>query len=98
MSYTTDQILELLKSHKALLEEKYALSELGLFGSFARGDFRDDSDIDILVDFSKEIGGFNYIRLAHEFEDIFRHKIDLVIRRAVKANYLPFVERYLLHV
>ncbi|MXV16544.1 nucleotidyltransferase family protein [Hufsiella ginkgonis] len=96
--YTRERIIDILQQHKAALIRKYPISELGLFGSFARGDYREDSDIDILVDFNDRIDGFDYIRLAHEFEDIFQHKIDMVSRRGIKAGYLPYVERTLIHV
>jgi uncharacterized protein len=98
MMYTRDKIISILKEHKPALLKKYPISEIGLFGSFARGDQHGESDIDILVDFKDQIDGFDYIRLAHEFEDIFHHKIDLVSRRGIKPQYLPFVERNLIHV
>ncbi|MDF3077509.1 MAG: polymerase subunit beta [Sphingobacteriaceae bacterium] len=96
--YTKESILGLLKQQKAILQKKYPISELALFGSFARGDNNENSDIDILVDFNNHIGGFEFIRLAHELEDLFRHKVDVVSRRGIKPQYLPFVERNLIHV
>ena len=96
--YTKEEIIAILKKNKPALSAKYPISELGLFGSFARGDYHEQSDIDILVDFDGRIDGFDYIRLAHEFEDLFRHKIDMVSRKGIKPQYLPFVERNLIHV
>ena len=96
--YTTGQILNMLKTKKPQLLEKYPISELGLFGSYARGDFNEQSDIDILVDFHSRIDGFEYIRLAHELEDTFRQKIDIVSRKGIKPQYLPYVEKNLIHV
>jgi hypothetical protein len=96
--YTRDEVIEILKQNKPALIAKYPISELGLFGSFARGDYDERSDIDILVDFNGQIDGFDYIRLAHEFEDLFGHKIDMVSRRGIKPQYLPFVERSLINV
>lgn len=96
--YSTAQIIGILKKQKPALEKKYAVSELGLFGSYARGDFNEQSDIDILVDFDQRIDGFDYIRLAHELEDVFNSRIDLVSRKGIKPGYLPFVEKSLIHV
>ena len=96
--HAVSQILEKLKEIKPGLEERYALSELGLFGSFARGEFNESSDIDILVDFNRPIDGFEYIRLAHELEDLFLCKVDLVSRGGVKEQYLPYIENSLIHV
>lgn len=96
--YTTSQILTILKEKKASLQKKYPLSELGIFGSYARGDFNEESDIDILVDFNGRIDGFEYIRLAHELEDSFDQRIDVVSRKGIKPQYLPYVEKSLIHV
>jgi uncharacterized protein len=96
--YSTVQILEILKNRKPDLQKRYPISELGLFGSYARGDFNENSDIDILVDFNNRIDGFDYIRLAHELEDALKYKIDLVSRRGIKARYLSFVEQNLIHI
>jgi len=97
--YTKEEILELLRSKKPELQEKYSVSELGLFGSFARGDFHQQSDIDILVDFSSGVDGFEFIRLAHELEDLFNHhKVDVVSRGGIKKTFLPYIEKNLIHV
>lgn len=96
--YTTNQILAILREKKEYLQKKYPISELGIFGSYARGDFNEKSDIDILVDFDKRIDGFEYIRLAHELEDTFKQKVDVVSRRGIKPRYLPYVEKSLIHV
>lgn len=81
--YNTQQIVNILKSQKKELEKKYPISELALFGSYARGDNHEYSDIDILVDFNGRIG-IEFISLAHELEDIFNTKIDLVSRKGIK--------------
>lgn len=96
--YTTNQILAILKEKKEYLQKRYPISELGIFGSYARGDFNEKSDIDILVDFNERIDGFKFIRLAHELEDTFNQKVDLVSRKGIKPRYLPFVEKSLIHV
>lgn len=79
------------------MEQRYPISELALFGSFARGDNTETSDIDILVDFNDSIG-LSFISLAHELEDTFKTKVDLVSRKGIKERYLPFVEKNLIHI
>ena len=87
----------MLKESKPVLQKKYPISELGLFGSFARGDYNEHSDIDILVDFNGSIG-IGFISLANDLEDIFKKKVDLVSRKGIKPKYLPYVEKNLIHV
>lgn len=96
--YNTKQIIKILEPPQKELEKKYPISEMGLFGSFARGDYNENSDIDILVDFDGRIDGFDYIRIAHHLEDAFKQKIDLISRKGIKAKYIPFVENNLIHV
>lgn len=96
--YNTVEILQILKNKKVELEKKFPISELALFGSYARGDNHHGSDIDILIDFNDNIDGFDYIRIAHELEDALKSKVDLVSRKGIKTQYLPFVEKNLLHV
>ena len=50
---TTDEILELLRQFKSVAGEKYGIEQLALFGSAARGEQREDSDIDICVKFTQ---------------------------------------------
>ncbi|HVW12332.1 MAG TPA: nucleotidyltransferase family protein [Mucilaginibacter sp.] len=95
--YNTEQILTILRDKKPELKSKYPISELDLFGSYARGDYDERSDIDILVDFNGRIG-IGFIHLAHDLEDIFNTKVDLVSRKGIKPSYLPFVEKSLIHV
>ena len=59
--------------------------------SYARGYFNKESDIDILINFSDRINGFDYIMIAHELEDTFHTKIYLVSRKGIQLKYLPFV-------
>ena len=48
-----DEVLDVLREHKATLAQRFGVSELALFGSFARDQATDDSDVDILVRFDK---------------------------------------------
>ena len=91
------KIISKLRKIKPELLRRYPISELGLFGSYARGDNNNESDIDILVDFDQTIG-IGFIHLAHDLEDAFKIKVDLVSRKGIKAKYLPYVEKNLIHV
>ena len=95
--YTTDEILQILRTKKSELKKKYPISELGIFGSYASGSYTAASDIDILVDFDKQVG-IEFIQLAHDLEDMFHVKVDLVSRKGIKPRYLTVVEKNLIHV
>lgn len=71
---------------------KYRVRRLALFGSVLRGDFRPDSDVDLLVEFrpDAEPGLFEVVRMQDDLENLLGRKVDLVERAAVEAsrNYL----------
>ena len=78
-------ILSKLKELKPELHEKYAVSEIGLFGSFSNDSYTDDSDIDIIVELERPIG-WKFFTLEIYLEKIFGRKIDLVTKNALKEQ------------
>ena len=76
-----------LEEKKSYLEENFHIKEIGIFGSFIRGEQTASSDIDILVDFEKgHKDFFNYMRLKYYLEELLERKVDLVIKNAVKSR------------
>jgi len=95
--YTLENIIKTLRQHKPELLRKYPISGLGVFGSYARGEATEQSDIDIAVDINGPMG-LNFIAMADEIEGFFGIKVDVVPRRSIKAHYLPFVEKDIVYV
>ena len=60
-----------------------------LFGSYARGEEREDSDVDILVDFDDHVGLLKHVNIMYGLEDIIGKRVDLV----TNGTLLPFAER-----
>jgi len=90
-------IKQILTALKPELRRKYHVASLGLFGSVVRGDFGPESDVDILVDFSKPIG-IEFIDLADRLERVLNKKVDLVSKKGVKPTYLKFIESDIVYV
>lgn len=86
-----------LSEHRSALLRRYPIRALGIFGSFARGDARPGSDIDILVEFTEPVG-FEVADLAMELEALLEHEVDLVSRGAISDRLLPYVEKDLVNV
>jgi len=95
--YTLDTIVEKLRNYKPELQRKYPISNLGVFGSYARGEATENSDIDIAVEISGPMG-LNFIAMANEIEDLFGIKVDVVPKRSIKPGYLPYVEKDIVYV
>lgn len=97
MKYSREYIIKRLKQLKPSLQRRYSISELALFGSVARGEHADTSDIDILVDFNGTIG-MGFFKLANELEDEFQAQVDVVSRKGIKPHYLPYIESSLIQI
>ena len=92
-----ENITNILKANKLNLLAKYHLKSIGIFGSFTREDFKNDSDIDILIDYEQPIG-IEFIDLAEELEKILNLKVDLVSKNGVKPKYLEEIQKDLVYV
>ena len=95
--YTLQSILQTLRQHKPELQRKYPVSTIGVFGSYARGDATDKSDIDIAVEISETMG-LDFIAMADEIEDLFGMKTDVVPMRSIKPEYLQYVKKDIVYV
>jgi len=83
---TCRRIAEKLKKRKGQLIRKYDLSEIGLFGSFVRGEQTKSSDLDVLVEFKKTPDFFKFLELEGYLEDYLNLKVDLVRKKAIRSE------------
>jgi predicted nucleotidyltransferase len=90
-------IEKILIDNKSRLISKYHLKFIGIFGSFTRDDFTEESDIDILIDYEQPIG-IEFIDLAEELEKILNHKVDLVSKKGIKPKYFKEIQKELVYV
>ncbi len=81
-----DQIIKKLKEIKPIIESKYSVKNLEVFGSYIRGEQRKGSDLDILVEFSKTIDLFKYIELENYLSEKLGVKVDLVMKDTLKPR------------
>src|ERR1035437_10699727 len=81
-----EQIANVLKASKPLLFQKYHLKEIGIFGSYVRNEQKNESDLDVLVDYDKTPGLFSFVRLENELSKLLRIKVDLVMKSALKPH------------
>jgi len=83
---TLDEIKNILKSHKVKLKERYGVKEIGIFGSYARGEQTEKSDLDILVDFYELSDVFDLLRLERSLRRLLRCKVDVVRKQAIRKE------------
>ncbi len=82
-----DEIKEKLKALKPVLEEKYKVKNIGIFGSYAKGTPTKKSDLDVLVEFKEAISLIKFVELKHFLEkQLGIRKVDLVSKPALKPR------------
>ncbi|WP_448374347.1 nucleotidyltransferase family protein [Fervidobacterium sp.] len=87
-----EDILKILTEQKQYLVQNFGVEEIALFGSYARGEESEESDIDILVQFKEGYKTFdNYMDLKFYFEELFGKTVDLVIKSAIKPRLKPYI-------
>jgi len=95
---TADGILGALAEHRERIRS-LGVRRIGVFGSFARGEEREESDIDILIEFEEGGRSFDtYMDLKFFLEDLFGRKVDLVDRDAIKPALAPHILRSVRYV
>ena len=87
----SETILATLREQRKVLGQRYPIQRLALFGSWARGDAREDSDVDVLVEVDPSIG-LRFVDLGDELEKALGCRVDLVSRRAIKPSLWERIE------
>ncbi|MEW5843637.1 MAG: nucleotidyltransferase family protein [Bacteroidota bacterium] len=91
------EIKKILKKNKTYLRKKYSVEEIGIFGSFSRGDQNSRSDIDLMVSLKKPLG-LEFVDLSLELQTILNHKVDLVSKNALKKRMLVAIKDEVIYV
>jgi predicted nucleotidyltransferase len=75
-----------LLQHKAKLRRKFKVKNIGVFGSYVRGEQKRGSDMDVLVEFEEPIGLFEFMDLEEYLSELLGVKVDLVSKKALKPH------------
>ena len=88
---TLEEIRNIINLQMEDLKQKYYVKEIGIFGSYVRGEQDDESDLDVLVEFEKPIGLFKFLELEEYLQETLGVKVDLVSRKALKPNIGKYI-------
>ena len=88
-----DTVIETLRAHRETLAERYGVTSLALFGSFARDQATDASDIDLLVRFDAPLTWRSYFGAQAYLEDVLGRPVDLATAGEVREEIRGYVER-----
>ena len=80
-----DEVKRIIRQHKKILEKKFKVKKIGIFGSYVRGEQKQKSDVDILVEFSGKMG-WGFIDLEDYLQEMLKTKVDLTTPGALKEQ------------
>ena len=94
-----EEIRGILRSHQSELKKRYHVEEIALFGSYARGEQTETSDLDILVTLSAPLG-WEFVDLCDHLAELLETKVDVLTHGAVDRKPLlrQFIEKDLIRV
>lgn len=98
MKTSFNQVKATIDQHMDLLRKNYHVKSIGVFGSVAKQQNLDTSDIDLLVEFSQPIGLFKFIELENYLSGILGKKVDLVTQKALKPIIKDEILREVIYV
>ena len=93
-----EQALKILAVHRRELRERFGVKSLRLFGSVARDEASEQSDVDVLVDFDETPSLFGFLRLRGYLQDLLGAKVDLITESGLKERARPYVKKDALNV
>lgn len=91
-----NKVITLLRKNKRHLK-KFGVASISVFGSVARNAMKKRSDIDLLVDFEREIGLFEFARLKIYLEELLGKKVDLVTPQALRKEFRESILQEAIH-
>jgi len=94
----TERIVALLRDHKKDIYTDFKVKEIGVFGSVARHEQTETSDIDFLVDFANDASLFDLVRLGSYLEEMFQRPVDIVPRESLRPELRSSVREELIVV
>ncbi len=83
---TLEDIKQLLQQSKVVLQENYRVTELGIFGSYVRGEQNEESDVDVLIDYEKAPTVFKLVELRNYLNELTGMKVDVVTKKGLKPR------------
>jgi len=83
---TFEEIKVVIQKHKDEFKEQYGLKEIGIFGSYIRGEQNEDSDVDILIELERPISFVQFIKFENILSNLLGLRIELVTKKALKPH------------
>ena len=94
---TLSEIKHQLSILKPILQQKYPVENIAIFGSYARNEQTETSDVDVMIELNGKIG-IDFFRMADEIEDYLGLKTDVASKNGIKSRYFEIIKNDLIYV
>jgi predicted nucleotidyltransferase len=95
---TLNEIKLSLSIQKTMLLKKYKVNRLGIFGSYVRGEQRQDSDLDVLIDYEDPPSLITLIELEYYLSEVIGVKVDLVTTKGIKPQLKDYILKEVVYI
>lgn len=86
MKKTLEEIKDILNIHREELRQKHKITEIGIFGSYVRGEQKKRSDLDILVEIEEPVSLLRFVNIENYLSDLLKTKVDLVSKKSIRPE------------
>jgi predicted nucleotidyltransferase len=93
-----ERIMNEIRNNMPYLQEKYRVKSIGLFGSYIRGEQKERSDVDMLVEFEQPVTLLEFVALENRLNEMIGKKVDLVMKNALKPGIGERILREVVYV
>ena len=81
-----EEIKAILGQVKSLVKEKYSVSELGIFGDYVKGEVQENSEVNILIDYTEPPSLLDLVDLEYYLSDLLKLKADVISKNGLKGR------------
>lgn len=95
---TIDKIIDIFRMNMTEIKAKYGVSEIGIFGSYLRGEQGEGSDIDILVSFNKPISLLKLVNMENYLSELLGIKVDLIPKEDIRPELKEIILKEVIYI
>lgn len=95
---TLQEVESILRDQKPIIRQRFKVKEIGIFGSFVRGEQNESSDLDLLIDFEEPIGLIRYVGLQNYLSDKIGERVDLITKSGLKPRISGHILKEVIYV
>jgi len=95
---TLEEIKKILAQHREEIRKKYKVKEIGIFGSYVRGEQKKRSDVDIIVEFEEPVSLLKLVSLENFLKEIIGVKVEVIPKRDIRLELKEIILKEAIYI